>query len=100
MSVIVELTIFPTDKGTSLSPYVARALRVIMESGLPHRLGPMGTCIEGEWDEVMAVVTGCFKELQKDCTRVNVQLKADWRAGGGGRMAAKPASVLEKLGGP
>lgn len=99
MSVIVELSIFPMDKGESLSPYVARALGVIRESGLPHELGPMGTCIEGEWDEVMAVVSACFKELEKDCARVSVNLKADYRAGAAGRMAAKPRSVREKLGG-
>lgn len=100
MSVVVELTIFPLDKGASLSPYVARALEIIRASGLPHALGPMGTCIEGEWDEVMAVVTACFEELRKDCTRINVGLRADWRAGAGGRLTAKPASVLEKLDGP
>lgn len=97
MSVIVELTIFPMDKGVSLSPYVARALAVIRKSGLPHALGPMGTCIEGEWDEVMAVVSACFKELQRDCERINVGIKADYRAGADGRMRAKPASVLAKL---
>jgi uncharacterized protein (TIGR00106 family) len=98
MSAVAELTIFPMDKGVSLSPYVARALAVIRQSGLPHALGPMGTCIEGEWDEVMAVVTACFEELRKDSARINVSLRVDWRSGPGGRLAAKPASVLEKLG--
>lgn len=97
MSVIVELTIFPTDKGTSLSPYVARALRVIMESGLPHRLGPMGTCIEGEWDEVMAVVDGCYKALEPDCERIYMTMKVDAKKGPGGRINAKMGSVMDKL---
>ena len=52
---------FPLDKGESVSPYVARLVRVIRESGLPHKLGPMGTSIEGEWHQVMAVVTHCFE---------------------------------------
>jgi uncharacterized protein (TIGR00106 family) len=98
MSAVVELTIFPMDKGVSLSPYVARALAVIRQSGLPHALGPMGTCIEGEWDEVMTVVTACFEELRKDSARINVSLRVDWRSGPSGRLTAKPASVLEKLG--
>jgi len=97
MSVIVELSIFPLDKGQSLSPFVARALRIIRASGLPHALGPMGTSIEGQWHEVMAVVTACFEELQQDCERISVSFKADYRQGQDGRIQAKPASVLEKL---
>lgn len=97
MSVIVELSIFPMDKGESLSPYVARALKVIRDSGLPHQLGSMGTCIEGQWDEVMAVVSACFHELEKDCDRISVNLKVDYRKGADGRMVAKPVSVMEKL---
>ena len=63
MSVIVEFSIFPMDKGESLSPYVARALNVIQESGLAYELNPMGTCVEGEWSEVMALVDRCFQGL-------------------------------------
>ncbi|MBM4315031.1 MAG: thiamine-binding protein, partial [Deltaproteobacteria bacterium] len=41
MSVLIHFSIFPTDKGTSVSPYVAKSLRIIRESGLPYKLGPM-----------------------------------------------------------
>ena len=44
------------DKGESVSEYVGRCLEVIDASGLEYRLGPMGTCIEGEFDDVMAVI--------------------------------------------
>ncbi|MEW5773705.1 MAG: MTH1187 family thiamine-binding protein [Thermodesulfobacteriota bacterium] len=98
MSVIAELSIFPLDKGESVSPYVARALGVIRDSGLPHALGPMGTCIEGDYDPVMAVVRGCVEALRPDCRRIIVNLKLDIRQGRAGGLAAKPASVLEKLG--
>ena len=97
MSVIVELSIFPMDKGESLSPYVARALKTIQDSGLPYELNPMGTCVEGEWDEVMALVDRCFQALQKDCNRISLALKADYRKGPAGRMKGKVASVKEKL---
>jgi uncharacterized protein (TIGR00106 family) len=97
MSVIVDFAIFPMDKGESLSPYVARAVKIINESGLPHKLHPMGSCIEGEWEEVMAVVDKCFEELRKDCSRINVNFKADYRKGEPGRMNRKIASVESKL---
>ena len=97
MSAIVEFSIFPMDKGESLSPYVARALNMIQESGLPYELNPMGTCVEGEWNEVMSLVDRCFQELQKDCNRINLALKADYRKGPAGRLKGKIESVKEKL---
>lgn len=95
MSVIVEFSIFPLDKGESLSEYVSRAVRIIEHSGLPYEVNPMGTCVEGEWNDVMALVDRCFQELQKDCSRISLSLKADYRKGPSGRLKSKVASVIE-----
>jgi uncharacterized protein (TIGR00106 family) len=97
MSVLVDLSIFPLDKGDSLSAHVARALKIIRDSGLPYEIGPMGTSLEGEWDEVMGVVNNCFQGLKKDCDRVYVALKMDYRKGPSGRIESKVKSVQEKL---
>ncbi|WP_027371468.1 MTH1187 family thiamine-binding protein [Desulfovermiculus halophilus] len=97
MSVIAELSIFPLDKGVSLSPYVARAVSIVQQSGLSHDFGPMGTCIEGEWDEVMQVVSSCFKDLAQDCSRISMSLKVDYVQDRTGRLQSKIASVQEKL---
>lgn len=100
MSVIVELSIFPVGtSGASLSPYVARVLRVLQASGLPFELNPMGTCVEGDWEPVWAAVSACMEELQKDSERVYLTVKADWRRGADHRMTAKVDAVREKLGG-
>jgi uncharacterized protein (TIGR00106 family) len=97
MSVIVDLSIFPMDKqGTGLSPYVARVLDVISRSGLPHRLGPMGTAVEGEWEEVMDVVDKCYRALEGDCERIYLSVKADIRRGRTNGLDAKVAAVREK----
>jgi uncharacterized protein (TIGR00106 family) len=97
MSVIVEFSIFPMDKGESVSAYVARAVKKIRESGLPHKLGPMGTCMEGEWNDVMGVVEHCFQELRKDCDRIYMTIKADYRKGPSGRLEGKVSSLEKKL---
>ena len=97
MSVIVEVSIFPMDKGESVSRYVARAVKIIQNSGLPYELNPMGTCIEGEWKEVMNVVDRCFQDMKKDCNRINLSLKADYRKGPANRLKGKVVSVKEKL---
>ena len=97
MSVLIHFSMFPTDKGTSVSPYVARSLRIIRESGLPHKLGPMSTAVEGEWEEVMGVVERCFTELKKDCSRIYMTIQMDYRAGAENRLEGKVKSVEEKL---
>lgn len=97
MSVIVELAIFPMDKGVSVSPYVARAVSLIRESGLPCELTPMGTCVEGEWGEVLAVVDACFRALADDCDRVYMTMNADWRRGRRDGLAGKTASVEARI---
>ena len=97
MSTIIHLSIFPVDKGVHLSEYVARAVQIIRESGLSYHLDSMGTTIEGEWPLVMDVVNRCFEALKKDCDRIIVNMKADYKKEGSDRIAAKVASVEEKL---
>ena len=44
---------------------MARCLDLIDKSGLPYQLGPLGTCVEGEWDEVMNVIRLCYDKRPK-----------------------------------
>ena len=74
--VLLEFSLYPTDKGESVSEYVKRNLAIIDDSGLPYRLGPMGTCLEGEYDEVMAVVKRCRDAMATDCRRIAIQSRS------------------------
>ena len=96
--VLLEFSMFPTTQGESKSRYVARILNLIDKSGVRYQLTPMGTILEGEWDEVMSVVTACFEELKTDCPRISTQLKIDYRAGTESRMQSKIAAVESHLG--
>lgn len=98
MSVLLEFSMTPLDKGESVSPYVARSLDIIDKSGVAYKLGPMGTCLEGEWDEVMGVVKACLDRMEEDCARVSVLMKADVRQGKSGRLKGKIKSIENKLG--
>ena len=71
---------------------------MIDQSGVRYQLTPMGTILEGEWDEVMGVVTACFEALKTDCPRISTQLKIDYRAGTESRMQSKIAAVESHLG--
>jgi len=87
--VLLEFSMIPLDKGESLGPYVARVLDIIDKSGVTYRLNPMGTVLEGEYDKVMEVVRKCFLELDKDCDRISVSIKIDYRKGQKSRMHSK-----------
>ena len=91
--VLAELAMFPTDKGESKSKYVSQVVECIAKSGLEYNLTPMGTIIEGEWDEVMQVITACFKILEQQCNRVYSTIKIDYRKCEDSRMTSKVNKV-------
>lgn len=95
---MIELSVVPLGKGASVSGTVARVLRLIMESGVPYRANPMGTVIEGDWDEVMALVRRCHDEALRDADRVVTTIKIDDYRTKGPRLDAKLESVEQKLG--
>jgi len=95
---LAEFSIWPMDKGESVGKYVARALDIVDRSGLPYKLGPLGTCIEGEWPAVMAVIQQCYEELAKDSNRIACTVKMDWRRGQAGRLESKMQKVEEVVG--
>ncbi len=96
--VLLEFSMAPFGKGESLSRFVARSLEIIDGSGLPYQLTPMGTILEGEWDEVMAVVTACHERMSQDCERISTSIRIDSRAGSSGRLKGKIASVENRVG--
>jgi uncharacterized protein (TIGR00106 family) len=96
--VLLEFSMTPLDKGASVSPFVARSLDIIDRSGVPYRLTPMGTVLEGTWDEVQGVVSACFERMRSDCERISVTVRIDYRRGRSGRLESKIRSVEEKLG--
>ncbi|HSV89417.1 MAG TPA: MTH1187 family thiamine-binding protein [Bacteroidales bacterium] len=99
MSVLLEFSMFPTDKGESVSPYVSRIIKMIRASGLNYQLTPMGTVVEApELAEILELVQKAYQELEPDCQRVYSSLKLDIRKGPVGRLEGKVRSVEEKIG--
>jgi uncharacterized protein (TIGR00106 family) len=96
--VLLEFAMAPGGKGESLSRHVARILDIIDRSGVTYQLTAMGTILEGDWDEVMAVVSDCFRALQADCSRISLNLKVDYRAGSESRMHSKVDAVEGHVG--
>ncbi|TQM83140.1 uncharacterized protein (TIGR00106 family) [Saccharothrix saharensis] len=77
---------------------VAQAVRVVRESGLPNETNAMFTLVEGEWDEVMAVVKKATEAVQATAPRVSLVLKGDIRPGWTGQLRAKVERLEQHLG--
>jgi uncharacterized protein (TIGR00106 family) len=96
--IMLEFSLMPLDQGPSIGEHVARSLEIVAASGLDYRLGPMGTVLEGEWDEVFRVVQRCAERANQDCERVTLAIKVDCRRGAGPRLAGRVAGVEKRLG--
>jgi uncharacterized protein (TIGR00106 family) len=96
--VLAELSIWPMDKGESVGAYVGRVLDLIDRSGLPYKLGPMGTCVEGELPQILDLVGRCHALLEKDSNRITCSIKMDWRKGRSGSLDSKVAKVEKTVG--
>jgi uncharacterized protein (TIGR00106 family) len=97
---IMEFSMIPLDQGASFSDFVARIVILVDQSGLEYQLTPMGTIVEGDWDDLLALLTLCFIDLQKEADRISLQVKFDYRRGPGGRLRSKVQSVQAKAGRP
>ncbi len=76
---IFEVTIAPLGE-KSLSKYVAEVIRIFDDAGLDYKLNPMGTVIEGEWDQVMPIIKKTHEKLfDLGITRVSTLIKIDDR---------------------
>ena len=96
---IVAFSISPTsgDEHGGVSEAVAEAIRVVRASGLPHETNAMFTNIEGEWDEVMAVVKRAVDAVAAVSPRVSLVLNADIRPGYDGQLSAKVEKIEQRL---
>ena len=98
---IVAFSVSPSggDETGGVGEAVAEAIRVVRASGLPNETNAMFTNIEGEWEEVMAVVKQAVDVVAAVAPRVSLVLKADIRPGHTGQLTAKVQRVEEALGG-
>ncbi|GLW62927.1 UPF0045 protein [Actinomadura rubrobrunea] len=94
---LVAFSVTPLGVGENVGELVAEAVRVVRASGLPNRTDAMFTTVEGEWDEVMAVVKAATDAVAARAPRVSVVIKADLRPGVTGALDAKVESIERHL---
>lgn len=100
---LAELEIVPIGtKSPSLSSLLAEVAKLIDQSGLDYRVGPMGTVVEGDWDRIMVLAKQCHEAILKSADRVMTTIRIDDRKDkpGQGRITQKVQSLEAKAGKP
>jgi uncharacterized protein (TIGR00106 family) len=98
-AMLVAFSVTPLGVGDAVGEYVADAVRVVRDSGLPNHTDAMFTTVEGDWDEVMGVVRQAVDAVAAKAPRVSMVLKADIRPGVTGALTAKMQSLERHLAG-
>ena len=100
---LAELEVIPIGTNSaSLSELLAQVAKLIDQSGLDYRVGPMGTVVEGDWDRVMLLAKQCHQAMLKSTNRVMTTIRIDDRKDrpGPGRIVQKVQSLEAKVGTP
>ncbi|MGE0822069.1 MAG: MTH1187 family thiamine-binding protein [Candidatus Binatia bacterium] len=95
---LAELSIIPVGNSAHLSGELTKVLKVVHESGLPYQLTPSGTCIEGEWDQLMPLIRQCHERARKASSHVVTLIKLEDDEGEQHKLTRNVASIEEKIG--
>ena len=74
-----------------------RGRALVRDTGLPDETNAMFTNVEGDWDEVMALLRACVNKVAKVAPRVSVVIKLDHRPGVTDALHTKVAAVEARL---
>ena len=94
---IAAFSITPLGIGASVSEPVAEAVRLVRDSGLSNETNAMFTNVEGDWDEVMALIKACVMAVAEAAPRVSVVIKIDHRPGVSDALRDKVDAIEERL---
>lgn len=95
---LIEFSMIPIGSGSSIGDRLAEVLRVVDASGVPYKVNPMGTVIEGEWDDLFRLIKKCHKTIMKKEERVLTSISIDDRKGRPDRLEQKVKSIEKRLG--
>jgi len=90
---LIELSITPLGRGTHLSKDLADILKIIDDSDIRYALTPFGTCLEGEWDDIMALVRRCHDQARSVSKHVLTTIRIEDEEGVNDKLITNVASV-------
>jgi uncharacterized protein (TIGR00106 family) len=95
---LFEFSVIPIGKGSSIGDQLAKVLDIVDRSGLPYKVNPMGTVVEGEWDNIISLIKKCHDAVMADSERAFIRIEVDDRKDKPMRIEEKIKSVEKRLG--
>jgi uncharacterized protein (TIGR00106 family) len=95
---LAEFSIVPIGKGSSIGDQLAEVLKIVDASKLPYKANPMGTVVEGEWNDVMDLIRRCHEAVMSTSERVVTSISIDDRKGKPNRIDQKVESIERRIG--
>jgi uncharacterized protein (TIGR00106 family) len=95
---LAEFSIVPLGTGSSTGNQMAEIMKIIDSSGIPYKVNPMGTVVEGEWEEVLNLIRKCHSAAFEGSERILTSIRIDDRKGKKNRIEEKVKSVERRLG--
>jgi uncharacterized protein (TIGR00106 family) len=95
---LVEFSIIPLGSGSSIGDEIAKVIKIVDSSGLSYKVNPMGTVVEGKWDEVMGLIKRCHQAVFRNQDRVITMISIDDRKRKPNRIDEKVRSIERRLG--
>lgn len=95
---LAEFSIIPIGIGSSLGDRLAEVLKIVDKSGMSYKINPMGTVIEGEWNDMMKLIRKCHDSVMKKGERVITTIAIDDRKGKPNRIDEKVKSIEKRIG--
>jgi uncharacterized protein (TIGR00106 family) len=95
---LAEFSIVPIGTGSSIGDQLAEVLKIVDASGLSYKANPMGTVVEGEWDDVMDLIRRCHEAVMSTGERVVTSISIDDRKGKPNRIDQKVESIERRIG--
>ncbi len=83
-----------------MSKDVARIIEILEQTGLEYRLGPMGTAVEGDWQQVIEAIQRCHQMELENHSRVITNITIDDRREGAhhlDEMVTSVEQIIERL---
>lgn len=95
----MEFSMFPTDKGSSVSEYVSKVIDMIRKNTSNYKLTAMGTIIETEtFEEALNILQKSYDILNPHSERIFSTVKFDIRKEQSNRLLNKIASIEKRIG--
>lgn len=94
---LFELSVYPLGE-IHISSALAGILKIIHESKIPYKVTPTGTCLEGEWDDVMNIIKTCHVRIRELSPHVITSITIEDEKGESNKLQQNIKSVESKVG--